>query len=221
MTQDFVSKNGTYHIQVQENYGEEVKDDFIQKNKPLRIVSSSLGTFKGIVDINREAYPNKYLLPLYEKVNAKAEVDKYNYSLEKIDDSYQRDGYIYCDQNKMDNNELFKEKAEDAVNYLNDLINERVNKITLYDNKTKKVIASIDFAYPDIYDPENSTISQQINEINQLKFDSVPLDFNKQEFLPAKKKKGRYILQEMYRKEVEAERQDRIKNLRRKQGLER
>lgn len=31
MTQDFVSKNGTYHIQVQENYGEEVKDDFIQK----------------------------------------------------------------------------------------------------------------------------------------------------------------------------------------------
>lgn len=199
MTQDFVSKNGTYHIQVQENYGEEVKDDFIQKNKPLRIVSSSLGTFKGIVDINREAYPNKYLLPLYEKVNAKAEVDKYNYSLEKIDDSYQRDGYIYCDPNKMDNNELFKEKAEDAVNYLNDLINERVNKITLYDNKTKKVIASI----------------------NQLKFDSVPLDFNKQEFLPAKKKKGRYILQEMYRKEVEAERQDRIKNLRRKQGLER
>ncbi len=107
------------------------------------------------------------------------------------------------------------------MNYYTDFINDRVNKITLYNNKTKKVIASIDFAYPDIYDPENSTISQQINEINQLKFDSTPLDFDKQEFLPAKKEKGRYILQEMYRKEVEAERQDRIKNLRRKQGLER
>ncbi|MEL0529180.1 hypothetical protein AAC432_05015 [Lactobacillus jensenii] len=156
--------------------------------------------------------------PIYFR---ETETGSYDYALNKVDDNWLDDGYIKCKITDLKNEKEFEAKSEDALNYYTDFINDRVNKITLYNNKTKKVIASIDFAYPDIYDPENSTISQQINEINQLKFDSTPLDFDKQEFLPAKKEKGRYILQEMYRKEVEAERQDRIKNLRRKQGLER
>lgn len=218
MTQDFVSKNEIYHIQIVPNYGQEVEEDFHNKIKPLSVVSTALNTYKSPKDLDTTSYSDSFFSPIYFR---ETETGSYDYALNKADDNWLDDGYIKCKITDLKNEKEFEAKSEDALNYYNDFINDRVNKITLYNNKTKKVIASIDFAYPDIYDPENSTISQQINEINQLKFDSVPLDFNKQEFLPAKKKKGRYILQEMYRKEVEAERQDRIKNLRRKQGLER
>ncbi len=218
MTQDFVSKNEIYHIQIVPNYGQEVEEDFHNKIKPLSVVSTALNTYKSPKDLDTTSYSDSFFVPIYFR---ETETGSYDYALNKADDNWLDDGYIKCKITDLKNEKEFEAKSEDALNYYNDFINDRVNKITLYNNKTKKVIASIDFAYPDIYDPENSTISQQINEINQLKFDSVPLDFNKQEFLPAKKKKERYILQEMYRKEVEAERQDRIKNLRRKQGLER
>ena len=218
MRQDFVSKNEIYHIQIVPNYGQEVEEDFHNKIKPLSVVSTALNTYKSPKDLDTTSYSDSFFAPIYFR---ETETGSYDYALNKADDNWLDDGYIKCKITDLKNEKEFEAKSEDALNYYNDFINDRVNKITLYNNKTKKVIASIDFAYPDIYDPENSTISQQINEINQLKFDSVPLDFNKQEFLPAKKKKGRYILQEMYRKEVEAERQDRIKNLRRKQGLER
>lgn len=62
MTQDFVSKNEIYHIQIVPNYGQEVEEDFHNKIKPLSVVSTALNTYKSPKDLDTTSYSDSFLL---------------------------------------------------------------------------------------------------------------------------------------------------------------